>query len=466
MNQILELGQDVDKFHPLAVKHYQEFLDDISKDVPLGNITENDVKEFLSEFDYYNYQHSIKRLSEWLDKCLLSNDSSTLKVYPDSFPVWGTWGFKGLLLKVYQEKRRRKELKEAQADAQFQSYLDLMRRNREREEARAQHENFIDKIVHSTDSFKVRLSKQKEPGFNNYPGWLQPYKPSLWCELPFPPKDWFSVELLVKIACEKSLLFEACRDHVNHKVTFLAWYVPSSVTYEVIAPPPSPHSKGHPSKPGTGVPCLRWQMATYILSTAEFWLDNGIIVDERYDDRWESRCKPENLGKLYGGPEFWKCQDAFTTPLSLLALLAWGKPEQPGVEVVRRDAPWTTYKILGYLDEISLHDDFRRFIHDMVKNTSLDKALLDRGMCDTETSLLIKQKMDKLKEPEAPAAVPQKSVEPGIETGDDFSDMVTALAGLGYAKVEALPAAKHVCQKFPDETLEKKMTLALQYISQ
>lgn len=71
----------------------------------LDKIADEDVKRFLSDWEYGEYEYAIKRLQEWLSRCLLGNKESTLSVYPRSFPVWGTWGFKSLLVKVYQRSQ-------------------------------------------------------------------------------------------------------------------------------------------------------------------------------------------------------------------------------------------------------------------------------------------------------------------------------------------------------------------------
>jgi hypothetical protein len=462
--KILELGEHENKFHPTATKKYQEFLNDISKDIPLDTIAEKDAKEFLSEWDYHKYEQSKESLSEWLAKCRLTNDSSTLKVYPDSFPIWGTLGFKDLLMKVYQGKEIKKRIQEAEANAQFQAYLDFQRKTREREQARAEHQQWVDRLNKSLDTLKANLHKNTMPEFQT-PAWLKSYSPSLWVkQLSRPTEDWFTLNNNIPIAANKLILEKALRNCVDVRYFYQAYYLPS-VEYEMVSPP-LVSVKGHLLKAKPGVACLKWRLATYVISIAEFELTEGTIIDTRYGYDFEARCSPEKLGRVYSGPEFWQYQPAFITPISLLALLAWGKSEMLGVEVLKRSSPYTTYRIEGFPEEVSLHDDFRRFMVDMTKKTSLDKALLDRKMCDKETAQLVKAKLEKLQESPAPSLVPQKLKESGIETGDDFSDMVTALAGLGYAKVEAMPAAKHVCQKFPDATMEKKMALVLQYLSQ
>jgi hypothetical protein len=199
-------------------------------------------------------------------------------------------------------------------------FLENQRKEQRLAAATREHEIFFKNLTISMDNFKASLAKEKEPGFDDYPGWLQPYRPWLWCELPFPPKDWKSIEVLAKVAVNIALAPEPIRNHITYKVSFGAWYIPK-VKYEVVAPP-SPRSKGRPAKPGTVVPCLRWQMATYILSTTEFWLEEGTIPDKQDEWTWDIKCTPECLGKAYNGPVFWQYQDAFTTPLSLLALLA------------------------------------------------------------------------------------------------------------------------------------------------
>ncbi|MDP2919391.1 MAG: RuvA C-terminal domain-containing protein [Dehalococcoidia bacterium] len=458
MNQILELGQNADKFHPAAVKQYREFLDEIYEKVPLDTITDDDVKAFLSKSDFEDYQHSIKSLFEWLAKCLLTNDSSALKSYPPLFPVWGVFGFKNLLLKVYQGKLYRQMV----ADAQNREHLDSRRRDREREEARIEHQQWVNRVNKSLDTLKANLSKNTMPEFQT-PVWLKSYHPSVWVkQLSGPTKDWFTAKTSIIVAAYKVTLEKALRDHVYVQFFYWAYHLPA-VQYQAVSPP-LVSVKGHPLKVKPGVPCLKWLLATYIISVTEFWQAAGNITDRRYGHDFQVQSSPEKLGTVYSGPAFWKYQDAFVTPLSLLALLAWGKAELPGVEVVNRDAPWTVFRVAGFSTEISLHDDFIKFVRDMTKTTSLDKALLDRKMCDKETAGLVKAKLEKLKEPEAHAVVPGTTSEPE-STGDPYMDVFSALVGLGYTKGEATKAAKFACEKHPHETLANKIKIALQYPS-
>ena len=461
MKQILELGKDADKFHPDVVSSYREFIADISKGVDLNAVTESDVKEFLSKWEFEEYEHSLKRLSEWLEECKLTNDSGR---YLYSFPVWGVFGFKDKLLKVYAWKQYHQMEADAQNRARLRAYQKAQQNEWERKQAIAEHQQWTDRLNKSLDTLKANLSKNTKPKFQT-PAWLKSYSPSVWVkQLSGPTYDWFNTNDNIPIAANKETLEEALRNHVDVRYFYNDYYIPS-VQYEAVSPPPV-STKGHLPKAKPGVPCLKWRLATYIISIAEFHLDDGTIPDLRYGYNFKGKCDPEKLGTVYSGPELWKYQDAFVTPVSLLALLAWGKSELPGVETVKRDAPWNVYRVAGFSDEVILHDDFVLFIRDMVEKTTLDKALLDRGMCDKETALLIKQKMDKLKEPEAPAAGLPKSKGPGNETGDDFQDMVTALAQMGFKNREAIKAAKSVFQESPHETLVDKIKLALKYLGQ
>lgn len=461
--ETMGLGIHANKFHPLALKNYQEFFDDISQQVPLNAMTEDDMKEFLSESEYADYESGKKSLYEWLNKCLLTNDESTLKVYPDRFPVFGVSGFKELLLKVCEKKKNQILLKKAKSDAEIRAYQDKQQKERERKKAIAEHNEFYKGLERSFEDMKTRLAGIKKPGFDDYPDWIKPYRPGLWCELSFPPLGWKSSDELATVLAQKALLDADLFRHVITKITHGAWHIPK-VIYEVIAPQPSSHSKESNSLKGT--PCLQWLMDTYILSTIEFRSGGGTVSDERYGWIWEMGINREYLGKAFSGPTFWECQPAFVTPVSLLAVLAGGN-ELPDVEIAMRDEPWTEFEVKGFPDEVILHDDFIRFIREMVKTTTLDKALLDRELCDEVTAGLIKSKLRQLEEPESPTAVQEIFIEPENKTGDNYTDVVNTLTQkMGYGDTEAKAAAKFAYENHPDGTVLEIIKMAVQFLEQ
>lgn len=344
-------------------------------------------------------------------------------------------------------------------------YQERLEKLEKHQQAKQEANAYFLKVKGSCDDLRARLSKSKEPEFQ-YPNWLKDYDPNTWCDLPFPPENWITPEMLARAIFQKILLIDALQDKVDFKLTHGVWYVPSSVKYLVLPPTASVSSKRRPQKTGDGIPSLQWVMATHIQTTAEFLETEGTISVKRYDFTQCIRCIPENLGKIYDGPVFWKYQNAFVTPLNLLALLAWEKDELPGVETIKRDKPWTVFRVDRFTDEIRLHDDFVRFIRDMVKKTSLDEALLKRCMCDKETVQLIKTKLEKLQWPGDSATVPGKASEPKTLTGDDYLNVLDNLTHqMGYKDSDAKPAAKFACENNPKETLEKKIIIAVQYLN-
>ena len=170
------------EYHPVAIENYRQFLDDINKDVPPDTLTDEDLKAFLSDWDYWLYQDAVKTLMEWLGKCLMSNDESTLSVYPGSFPTLGTSGLKSALLKASQEKHLREMIATA-------------RKRREAEAMRAQSEcnQYLMGIRSAIMKFKHDLTLEKKPEFS-YPAALADYQPESWCNLQSPKagmvKEW------------------------------------------------------------------------------------------------------------------------------------------------------------------------------------------------------------------------------------------------------------------------------------
>ena len=241
--EILELGEYETKLHPTAVKHYRNFLYDISKDIPLDSITEDDVKEYLSNFDFWAYQSDIKSLTEWLSKCVLTNDEYTLKHYPDSFPIWGTFGFKDLLLKVYRIKTSLKAQQQAEANARKQVYVEQRRREQEKVQAIAEHKQWLANANNSWVTLKTNLSKNTAPKFQT-PVWLNSYSPSKWVkQLPCPTTEWFNLKNKIPILANKLTLDNTLRNHLHIEFHYWDFYLPS-VEYELVIPPPV-SVKGH-----------------------------------------------------------------------------------------------------------------------------------------------------------------------------------------------------------------------------
>lgn len=326
-----------------------------------------------------------------------------------------------------------------------------------RQNAQSELNTYIAGIQKAMDNFKAQLASSNKPEVTS-PTWLHSYDIKMWANKTFPPNGWMTPKTELIIAVKKLGLPEDYRQLVYYKVSHEAHYIPT-VHYQLIAPTPSYHSKGRAPKTGLGIPCLEWRLAVYIISVIEFWEREGTINWEWNEFHNTLRFTGENLGKMYAGPEFWSYQTAFITPISLLAQLCLSPNELPGVEVLSRNPPWNSYRVDRFEGDISLHDDFKRFIGDMVKKTMLDKALLNRGMCDEETAALIKAKLEKIQKSEPPAPVSQAT------GGDDYSDLVEALKGLNYTQGEATKAAKQVFQQIPKETLENKVKLAMHYLS-
>ena len=458
--EILELGQDADNIHPAAVKEFGEFISKIQSRVDFRGITDEDMRTYLNDLDYQNLLAICQDLVKYLAKNRLTKDF-TVKDVTSLFP-W-TYGFETLLKRVSGQKIYQNRLKEAKANAQCRAYQDSRRRYREWEEAKAEHGQWLNRVNKSLETFQTNLGKNTKPKFQKQ-AWLKSYHPKVWVKhLSGPTIDWFTAKTSILVATYESTLEEALRNLVDVKFFYWDYHLPT-VRYEAFSPP-LVSVKGHPLKAKPRIPCLKWRLATHIISLTEFWQTEGTITDTRYDYDFQVQSSSEKLGGVYSGPEFWEYQDVFVTPLSLLAMLAWGG-ELPGVETVKIDKPWTTYRVEGFADEISLHEEFSHFIQDMTKKTSLDKALLKRGMCDEQTALLVKAKLEKLKEPEAPAAVPEMASELESKTGDDFTDVVYSLTHqMGYKDAEAKAAAKFAYEKNPNGTVLETITIALQYLS-
>lgn len=331
--------------------------------------------------------------------------------------------FCNLLYRIQQRKQAEAQRIQAKRDEEVQQ-----------RRAEVECADYQKQIKTTIQKLKADLAKMKKPEFY-YPAIFNGYVPQSWCESEKPEgvEDWVRPIILEKLPKE-------LKELVSWELRW-EWTDVPYCTYFL-----------------DGLPSLLWRFNRNILVTVILKIKDANLTKIFQGYRYSIPINTEEMGNLYVGPEQWEEPESFTTPLILLAMLARGKMETSGVKVMDVDKPWITYKIEGFSDEVILHDDFRHFIQDIVKNISLDEALLKREMCDEDTAKLIKENLEKIQQPHETTAVFTNSEQ------EDEAVVVAALVKLNYQQSEAKKVAEHICKKYSGDTTENKLNYALQYL--
>ncbi len=418
----------------MAVKNYRCFLNDIRKDVPLDKLTDEDVKEFLSDWDYDQYEHGVKGLQEWLSKCSLDNSESTLSVYPNSFPTWGTWGFKALLVKVYQRKQQQLMLLAAQKEREERAWLAKIEKQARGKQAEKEYQEFLYRINQTIKTFKKQLGKSKKPKFS-YPAWLAPYDAHEWCKLTLPTEE---------------RIEEWARPQIQEKVpSVLRDFVSCNLSSQMKTLPSAKYKLAGKA----AVPSLIWYFLVLVLVKADLRVIEKSFSREFHGYEYTTKVEAEGLGSFYLGPALGGEREGFTTAIGLLSLLAKGEMEAPGIAVAGRGSPFTIFVVQGFEETVVVHDSFGNFIKHISEEKSLGEALLGKGLIDKDTARLVEEK----------AKSPLPQLVGAGEIIPDNSDIVAALQGLGYKKNE-IQEAMEAANLSGAICLEEKIEAVLKYI--
>ncbi|MFC1972309.1 RuvA C-terminal domain-containing protein [Chloroflexota bacterium] len=225
--------------------------------------------------------------------------------------------------------------------------------------------------------FRKNLLASNKPRLP-YPKWLDAYQVNQWFELPLPEKQqveqWAQPLVLKKVP---RILHELMAVDISFKTRFVPY-----VQYEV-----------------QEIPCLDWWFKTFILAEANINTKAKTVTKTFYGCDFNSQMSISGLlGKVYLEPCLWERTLGIVIPLVLLLMVARGEMERSGIQVIERKPPLTTFEIQGFDEEVTLHDDFLRFIKDITKNHSLPQALLSRQLIDTGTFHLLETKIGILSE--------------------------------------------------------------------
>ncbi|MBI2859865.1 MAG: RuvA C-terminal domain-containing protein [Chloroflexi bacterium] len=256
--------------------------------------------------------------------------------------------------------------------------------------------------------FKQHLKTIRKP-HAVYLGTLVTYRPDTWCK--FPPAD----EEAVRRWSEPKVLEVIPKMLVG----LLDW----SLTLETVFLPKCKYSL-------MGVPSLAWEFKRTILVKAHLSARPQPFRRTFSGFDFSLTLTPEDLGDLWLGPVWWNSEDGFTTPLSLLEVLASDDLEAPGVTILSHDGQRTVYSVEGFdKGTVKIRATFAKFIKSLGKH--VPEALVSMGLIDQGTAKLTKSKTK-------PAADTK-----ALTTNSTSAEAVSKLMELGMTEADAKDAVAH-----------------------
>jgi len=480
---------DVKQTEPHASIRYLEFLKELCAEVPLDWLSEKD----LTEDEQTKRKESLAGIVEWLQKCNKGSDEGTLMVYPYSNVVTHHMSNLKALMKTAYERKMEKARQVAEGkrrlaaleeinpplddankflDApEYQQFVDSLngaadayldggrgcalsdwrldqragryimwtgiikeRKGKAVRHQRAitEHDLFTKEIENAIAKLKKELTQEKRPKFV-YPPNLANYEPHVWAELELP------TEAQVRQWAEPYILKRVPQVLKPFTSWDLSWQVQTLpyAKYELV-----------------GVPCLTWCFRVLVLAEAHLRMVEKTFTKEFQGYEYKMMVKAEELGYSYLRPVQWEDQqEGFTTPLSLLSILATGELEDDGIEVMEQNGSKIEHCIRGYDDDCTeINEQFRQFIIDVAKDKPLAQGLLASGVIDEVTAKLIDGK-SKVTSP------PLVGVQTNAKKIND-SEVVAALEAMGYKKAE-IKVGMDATHLSLDMSLEEKVKAVL-----
>jgi len=504
LDLLVELSRlNTDDVVVYAMEKYRGFLKELFE-VPVKQLSNADfTADELSKFGQY-----AGKIVEWLGKCRKDAGKASLMVYPYSTAIYYDMdSLRNLLKTVYerkvakereaserkaekerqqaQENRRKAALREMSPpfdDAQkylsdeerhkfldslcgaADAYLDSKARGsyhprawllndkasgyrywtsiiegRAKEEAlrkqaQLEYEQFRREINDSIKKMKQQLAKEKKPNFH-YPPALADHRPDAWYKLKLPTKQ--EVEKWAQQYIGERIP-HPLKDLVSWEVSWQVLTLPCA-KYEVL-----------------GVPCLTWCFAVSILVWVRLRLVEKTFTKEFHGYEYTVKVGAEELGYLYLGPVEWDDQEGFSTPLRLLDMVAQGKLEDEGIEVMEHEGTSISFCVQGYDEGLTTIDGrFRQFVMDVVKDKTLAQGLLASGVIDGLTAQLVGEKV-KVPLPQLGGA--GANAEKTID-----GEVIAALEAMGYKKGE-IKAGMDGTHLSPAMSLEEKVKAVLKIL--
>jgi hypothetical protein len=306
----------------------------------------------------------------------------------------------------------------------------------ERKRAEKERSEHVQAVTAAAKELKLKLGGAKKPTMTVHPA-LEGHTPELWCQSRSPTEAemsaWVDEEVheVVPMVLAEIIGWEGkCQKRI----------VPRA-RYELTEDMPS----------------LVWTFSTHILVAVKLRLTGGVMMKKN-----AAGCSVEQsadgavLGTMYLGPCEWPTPGSFATPVSLLAMFAEGALAAPGIAVMEHGGGHTVFLVAGIEDQpIVVHDDFRQFIKEIAAEHPLGEALLDAGLIDADTAILV----------EAGGGQPLESANApvgGVTAVDDVP-VKEAIEGLGYP-LQAIDAAMATAVLSPGMSLEQKVGAVLKVL--
>lgn len=315
--------------------------------------------------------------------------------------------------KAEEEAERRREEERKQREQQMM--IAAMRR---KTLADSEWQKFQKTLNSAIKELKHQLANPKPPKFaHGCSPEVFSYHPENWCDLELPGdgdlEAWAKPQILEKIP-------EVLQPFVTWKLAPQTLVIPKA-EYQLI-----------------GVPCVVWHFNIYIAAKVDLWLKDPTITKEFHGWKYVAPIKTQKIGSFFLKARFWGSREGLETPVALLALLADGKLEAPGIEVEISYTGGSIYTVAGFKERrlehyyIGVQEEFRQFIEDIAKDQSLGQGLLAKGILGGET-------IAKLIEAKWGQPLPVSATASGAESLD-MGSVVTKLVEIGWTEADAKKA--------------------------
>lgn len=422
---------DEKQLHPHALERLLGFGEQIATKVPLGNLSFDDVKRWLTKDELKRWEEEVGEIREWLAKCL--DDKYSIYCY-------GHW------VDYHVEQIGRL------VELVWQRKSEWIRRQQQEREAERKSFQYARELNNQVESFKGKLSQRKRkiqfPKDPQYLGYtfvhLLPQDKKKSCEVA--AKKWI-----------ETMIPESLRPFLSYKYMLSYRLVPCA-EYSL----------------ENGIPCLSIGFDVFIAIEALFWLKPNRVTINGYEFTMpEEECsvripegkvvtscfrkltEPQLIGYHYRlltsdeldelGYYFWQ-----TIPSILIQGLMQGNLEPEGCTIIGVHQGWTIYTVDGFEDEIAIPDTFCKYL----KEIGSWQGLLERGIISSKVGEVVTRAIERsAKERSSPET-------PNLIAGN-YEEILEGLRSLGWKKTEAEEKAKYVMKKYPDASLEEQIRHAL-----
>ncbi len=476
---ILSLEQYRDQLHPHALERYHRFLGEVRDLLLSGQLTEGELKLYLSQEEQIELGTFEREIAEWLAKCRKDSGKASLSVYPYSMShYYSMSAFKTLLETAVERKvekarreageKERQGRKEAEKKKWWaaQKEINLPLDDAGKYLTDEEQQQFIASTIGAVDAYLgvPEVAKgyhpdiwQLLPSAADYVIWtgiiakrkkeeahrrqaeieysqfvkevshaikkvqqelIKEKKPNFTCPsilVKYHPDVWCELEL----PTDKDIRAWARPQILKVIPQVLTPFVSIVITPQLIVIPRTEYQS-------LGCPCLTWHFDIYVAARVDLHLKASTVTREYYDWKYSFSLEATKLGTMYLGYCQWESEQGFSTPLALLRLIVSKDSEGPGIEILNQSSERIVYIIDGYEENfVELQKGFINYIRSTGSGQPLVEALLAQGLIDKDTAKLIGAKWD---EP-LPVTVKASAV-----SSPDLAAVTAKLMELGWAE--------------------------------